>query len=430
MRAGLRDSEDSTFACRAWAPRPAGCAGPKRQRGFPTSGAGARLIEHALPALDAQSNRGRVSGGGQMHLRHVLSLSAVLQLAGPKMLTDTQRCELPEPGDDITDTRCDRAAAASRASSPLLDTLTDINLDDLFDAAGLMRLRHTPLQRLLRPSARRFALVAQEFDKLVGEQGLAQGSSWLVHRMAAGTQVSGGDHVPATGPVVVLANHPGMTDTVALLASLASRPDLRVIALDRPFLRALPNVARHLILVPDHEVGRMGVRAGWREASEARRRLVDVSGRRNRTRPGDLRSAQGGRIAAALVGQLCPVRAAGAADPIRSGDRQPCHLAASAAACPDAFCAAPPMTSSGLQRPCRWPCRDTRRWSRGSRSGRRKQACACEADSLRSAIVGQIRHLIEASAGPAEVGAARAGAGHSAPLQHDELALLHRPLSP
>ena len=40
-------------------------------------------------------------------------------------------------------------------------------------------------------------------------------------------------------------------------------PDLRVIALDRPFLRALPNVARHLILVPNHDVGRMGaVRAG------------------------------------------------------------------------------------------------------------------------------------------------------------------------
>lgn len=65
MRADLLTrSENSTFACRAWAPRPAGCAGLKRQKGFPTSGAGARLIEHELPALDAQSDRGRVSGGG------------------------------------------------------------------------------------------------------------------------------------------------------------------------------------------------------------------------------------------------------------------------------------------------------------------------------------------------------------------------------
>ena len=145
----------------------------------------------------------------------------------------------------------------------MLDQLTDINLDDLFDAAGLMRLRRTYLQHLLRPCARRFALLALEFDRRVGEQGLAHGSAWLAHRMAAGTQVSGREHVPAAGPAVILANHPGMTDTVALLASLASRPDLRVIALDRPFLRALPNVSRRLILVPERDVGRMGVvRAG------------------------------------------------------------------------------------------------------------------------------------------------------------------------
>lgn len=179
------------------------------------------------------------------------------------MTTDSQLLWFKETGDDVTDIGCDRAAAASGASAALLDKLTDINLDDLFDAAGLMCLRHTPAQRLLWPMARRFALVAHEFDRLAGEQGLAKGSSWLAHRMASGTQVSGREHVPVTGPAVILANHPGMTDTVALLASLASRSDLRVIALDRPFLRALPNVARHLILVPDHDIGRMGaVRAG------------------------------------------------------------------------------------------------------------------------------------------------------------------------
>lgn len=161
------------------------------------------------------------------------------------------------------DARCGQAASASRGSSPQIDSLTAINLDDLFDAAGLMCLRHTPLRHLLWSPARRFAVLAHEFDDLVGEQGLALGSSWLAHRVAGGTLVAGGEHVPAAGPAVILANHPGMTDTIALLASLGSRPDLRVIALDRPFLRALPNVARHLILVPDDDGGRMGVlRAG------------------------------------------------------------------------------------------------------------------------------------------------------------------------
>ncbi|HIV70085.1 MAG TPA: hypothetical protein H9903_04045 [Candidatus Aquabacterium excrementipullorum] len=149
------------------------------------------------------------------------------------------------------------------ASSPLVDALTEINTDDLLDSIGWSRLRGTPLRHLLRPLARRFAWTAHEFDRRVGEQGLAQGSAWLVDQMTAGLHTSGLEHIPAQGPVFILANHPGMTDTVALFASLGSRPDLRVIALDRPFLRALPNVARQLIFLPTNESGRMAVvRAG------------------------------------------------------------------------------------------------------------------------------------------------------------------------
>ena len=149
--------------------------------------------------------------------------------------------------------------AGPDVSTQALGTLIDVNLDDLFDAVGLTRLRHTALQRLGLPSARRFARVAREFDDRVGDHGLAQGGSWLLHRMAGGMRLHGLERVPSTGPLVVVANHPGMTDTVALLAALAARPDLLVIALDRPFLRALPHVARHLIFVGDDPASRMTV---------------------------------------------------------------------------------------------------------------------------------------------------------------------------
>jgi hypothetical protein len=152
-----------------------------------------------------------------------------------------------------------RASTKPVTASPSIELLTELNIADLLDSAGLLRLRGTPLSRLFRPAARRFARTAHEFDTRVGEQGLAQGSAWLMSRMTAGIATSGLEYVPAQGPVIVLANHPGMTDTVALFTSLASRPDLRVIALDRPFLRALPNVARQLIFLPDEESGRMRV---------------------------------------------------------------------------------------------------------------------------------------------------------------------------
>jgi hypothetical protein len=154
-------------------------------------------------------------------------------------------------------------------ASPSVETLTELNILDLLDSTGLARLHGTPLRHLFRPAARRFARTAHEFDTRVGAHGLAQGSAWLMDRMTAGIVTSGLEHVPLQGPVVILANHPGMTDTVALFTSLASRPDLRVIASDRPFLRALPNVARQLIFLPDEEGGRMAVvRAAARHLHE------------------------------------------------------------------------------------------------------------------------------------------------------------------
>lgn len=138
-----------------------------------------------------------------------------------------------------------------------LEALTDINVDDLLDAAGLRWLRGTPLRRLFRPPARRFARLALGFDRRVGTQGLAAGSAWLLRRMTAGLELGGVHRLPSSGALLVLANHPGMTDTVALLTALAARPDLRIIAGDRPFLRTLPQVARSLILLPEGGGGQL-----------------------------------------------------------------------------------------------------------------------------------------------------------------------------
>src|SRR5512141_1647057 len=343
------------------------------------------------------------------------------------MLTDTHLCGLQNPREDITDRRCDPAVSSSRASSLLVDRLTEINVDDLFDAAGLMRLRHTSLQRFLRPCARRFALVAQEFDNLVGEQGLAHGSSWLAQRMTAGAQVSGSDHIPATGPAVILANHPGMTDTVTLIASLASRPDLRVIALDRPFLRALPNIARHLILVPEHHVGRTGVMqasvthlkqggalltfpAGDIEPDPAtfgRRKAVDSVLRWSDSFVLFGRQVPQTRFIPAIVSNvISPEAQRHLLTLLRrtSHDRQ--RLAA-------ALQVVMPRYQKLVARVAFGPS---------------KGAGACAADSLRSAIVGEIRHLIEAAARPQEVGAPQECAGRSAELQHTELRRVLRPV--
>lgn len=160
-----------------------------------------------------------------------------------------------------------------------LDTLTSINLDDFFDSMGLLRLRHTPWRGLFWPAARRFARLMVEFDERVGAQGLAAGSAWLLQKMTGGLRVAGQSHIPTSGPVFILANHPGMADTIALFASLGRRPDLRVIALERPFLQALPHVSQRMIYVPTSEAERMKVvRAGVKHLKQGGAMLTFPAG--------------------------------------------------------------------------------------------------------------------------------------------------------
>lgn len=328
-------------------------------------------------------------------------------------LTPVAHPTLPNPSS------CDQAPVSGRASS-LLSALTDINLDDMFDAAGLSWLRHTPLQRLFWPSARRFAVMAHEFDNLVGSQGLAHGSSWLLHCVTAGAQVSGLGHVPATGPVVILANHPGMTDTVALLASLACRPDLRVIALDRPFLRALPNVARQLIVVPDDEVGRIGVlRAGARHlkqggalltfpageiepdpATFGRRRAVESVHRWSDSYLLFARLEPQTRFVPAIVSNVVSTEA----------QQHVLTLLRRTARDKERLAAALQVAMSRYQK----------RVARVAFGPSQQLPGASGAQSLRSAIVGQVRHLIETSSGDGQDGALHEGASRSVRLPHGE----------
>jgi hypothetical protein len=82
--------------------------------------------------------------------------------------------------------------------------------------------------------------------------GLHQASYEILQRhYIQGLCIHGQENIPTRGPVLFLSNHPGMADTLSLFAAIL-RDDLRVIALNRPFLASLPNVSRHLFYISDH----------------------------------------------------------------------------------------------------------------------------------------------------------------------------------
>ncbi len=143
--------------------------------------------------------------------------------------------------------------------SQRLDSLTDINLDDLVGAFGWQyhAALRAMVRRLFRGVAKSFAREMLEFDDNAGEHGLAEAARRTERLHVLDVRVFGMERLPA-GRFLALSNHPGMTDTLALFAAL-NRPDLRVIALDRPFLMSLPNISEHLFYLPDQPGERVRV---------------------------------------------------------------------------------------------------------------------------------------------------------------------------
>ena len=136
--------------------------------------------------------------------------------------------------------------------------LTTINARDVLASLGIPKgtgplRRH--LELLFRRPARAFARQMLAFDAAVDARGLREAATGIARIHAPGLRVRGAERLPPTGPLLVLSNHPGMADTLALFASIP-RTDLAVLAADRPFLRLLAAVSRSLIAVPEDRSSR------------------------------------------------------------------------------------------------------------------------------------------------------------------------------
>jgi putative hemolysin len=163
------------------------------------------------------------------------------------MTTPSINHALPLPHESLRDPRAEQ-----------LESLIRVNTDDLLRGLGLADLRRgrRVIERVLRGRARHFARRVIAYDELVGSQGLAAGGAWAVTHFVDRCEVHGAEYLPRCGPVLIVANHPGLCDTAALFAAI-DRADLRVVAAERPFLAALPYTSRHLISVGESPASRL-----------------------------------------------------------------------------------------------------------------------------------------------------------------------------
>jgi 1-acyl-sn-glycerol-3-phosphate acyltransferase len=136
-------------------------------------------------------------------------------------------------------------------TSSNVETLTQINLDDLISSFGWEN--HPFLARLLRRTfvspPQKFAHQMVEFDSAISARGLVEASRLAARNYVNDIRIFGCERIPASA-FLALSNHPGMTDTLSLFIAL-NRPDLKIIALDRPFLNALPNMSKQLAYVTE-----------------------------------------------------------------------------------------------------------------------------------------------------------------------------------
>ena len=146
--------------------------------------------------------------------------------------------------------------------------LAELSVTEIVDAAGargapwvarrlVSMLAAVPSRSLGRSLAR--------FDAEIEGAGIGAAASGMLRRLGASVEVEGA--VPASGAVLVVTNHPGAYDSMAMMAA-ARRDDLALVATERTFLAAMPRFREHLVFVADPaaEDGVMGRSAGLRRA--------------------------------------------------------------------------------------------------------------------------------------------------------------------
>lgn len=134
-----------------------------------------------------------------------------------------------------------------------VDRVASACLADALDALGVRGgpplFPRRVLARVVARPVRRLAGEIVAYDADVATAGLQQGAAAVLTRFAREVTVCGGANVARDGPLLIVANHPGLTDAPALFAHVA-RADLRVIAARRRLLSALPATAAHLFVLP------------------------------------------------------------------------------------------------------------------------------------------------------------------------------------
>ena len=122
-----------------------------------------------------------------------------------------------------------------------------------FSPAGAARRLWGPLFRL---PAGRFAGIIARADDEIRSSGLSGGARSVLADFSLKPAVRGAESIPRDGPLLIVSNHPGAYDSLAIMASVP-RKDLKVVISDVGFTRAFAAAREYYIYAPRDTAGRM-----------------------------------------------------------------------------------------------------------------------------------------------------------------------------
>jgi 1-acyl-sn-glycerol-3-phosphate acyltransferase len=102
----------------------------------------------------------------------------------------------------------------------------------------------------------RFGRLFAVADRAVEKGGVGVGCARLLSGVGVRAAARGNEHLPAEGPLLVVANHPGAYDSLAL-ASCIPRRDLKIVLREIPFFRALPNASQCFLYATSDPISSM-----------------------------------------------------------------------------------------------------------------------------------------------------------------------------
>ncbi len=121
------------------------------------------------------------------------------------------------------------------------DVLTTLNVNRVKALRYLITLLGSKTTRWL-------ADLLSRWDRQIERSTFIETAQDALHLFTSGFDLSSADEIPKTGPLLAVANHPGMYDSIGAIVTVG-REDVRVVAARREFFRVLPNISRHLLTI-------------------------------------------------------------------------------------------------------------------------------------------------------------------------------------